>query len=84
MLDEENIIRVEADPLYINPVHGTSNPRNCSEDIFFVIELSKVLTDDPDKALIPYIHPEKNRYFPPINPTVLGIPVDSCINIDSP
>jgi len=68
-LDEEGIIRSEADPLHINPIHETSKclfsfpTELLATDIYLVIELSKVLTGEPDKALLPYIHPDKKSLF---------------------
>lgn len=57
------------DALNINPVFNTTKclfsfpTEFMSQDIFLVIELSKVLTGDPDKALLPYINPDKRGLF---------------------
>jgi hypothetical protein len=34
-----------------------------TQDIFLVIELSKVLTGDPDRSLLPYVNPDKKNIF---------------------
>jgi hypothetical protein len=57
------------DILHINPVFTTSKclfsfpTELMGQDIFLVVELSKVLTGDPDKALAPYISPDKRGLF---------------------
>jgi hypothetical protein len=57
-------------PLHFNPIGNISKclfsfPSELllSQDLFLVIELSKVLTGDPDKSLLPYVNPDKKNIF---------------------
>lgn len=57
-------------PLHFNPIGNISKclftfPTELqnTQDIFLVIELSKVLTGDPDRSLLPYIYPDKKNLF---------------------
>jgi hypothetical protein len=56
-------------PLHFNPIGNISKclfsfpSELLSQDIFLVIELSKVLTGDPDRSLLPYISPDKKNLF---------------------
>ena len=57
-------------PLHFNPISIISKclftfPTELqkTQDIFLVVELSKVLTGDPDRSLLPYINPDKKYIF---------------------
>ena len=66
---EEDTKDTKRDPIHVNPVFSTSKclfsfpSEYLLQDIFLVVELSKVLTGDPDKSLLPYINPDKKGIF---------------------
>ena len=66
---EEDNKDTKRNPIHVNPAFSTSKclfsfpSEYLLQDIFLVVELSKVLTGDPDKSLLPYINPDKKYRF---------------------